>query len=120
MIMNIRYNRKVSIAFIVLGVVLACLYLVIVLSGGKAGVLLTLAVVIIFFGLIFLNGTYFILNENSLVLKALIGPASITYRFDSFKDFSIENNSLFLNQNGKRQKINISVWLVDEKGWQAF
>jgi hypothetical protein len=75
-------------------------------------------------GVLFFTRTYFVVNDDSLVLHPLlhpfIGPTKTTYKFQSIKEIETDNKGIFLVQNGNRQKINISAWMVDESDWQAF
>lgn len=118
--MNIRYNKTVGIIYIVVGIIFACMYFPITLNGGRGSTLLTVGFVGIMFGVLFLTRTYFVLNEDSLVINAILGPAKTIYKLQSFKDIEIENNVIYINQGGDRKKITISTWMVDKKEWQAF
>lgn len=109
-----------GIIFIVVGVMFACIYFIIALNGGKGSTLLTVGFISIMFGVLFLTRTYFVLNDDSLVLKAILGSAKTTYKFQSIKNIEIENNKIYINQDGKREKLTISTWMIDKKDWQAF
>ena len=116
--MKMHYNKSVGIFFILLGVLEAGVYLLIGI-GSSSIILLFLGLFIILFGVLFLQRPYFIVNDDSLVFNALLGPAKRTYKFLSLKELEMENNNIFLTMNGKR-KIIVSGWWVENKDWQAF
>jgi hypothetical protein len=118
--MKMRYKKAMGVIYIAMGTLFSCIYFLIALNGGKGSVLLTMGFVVIMFGVLFLTRTYFVVNDDSLVLNAILGPAKTTYKFQSVKDLEIDENKVYITQNGKRQKINISAWMVDKRDWQAF
>jgi len=95
-------------------------YLLISLAEGNGSMLLTVGFIGILFGILFLTRTYFVLNEDGLVLNAILGPAKTTYKFQSLKELEVENKQVYLNQDGKRRKLNMAAWLADKNDWQAF
>jgi hypothetical protein len=116
--MKMRYKKLVGIFLIILGALDACVYLLLGF-GSSPIILLFLGLVAILFGVLFLQGTYFIVNDGNLVFYALIGSAKRTYKFLSLKEFEIENNNIYITINGKRNRF-ISGWWVEKKDWQAF
>jgi hypothetical protein len=116
--MKMRYKRLVGIITILLGVLEAGVYLWIGI-GSSSIILFFLGLFIILFGIMFLQRTYFIVNDDSLVFHALLGPARRTYKFLSLKELELENNNIFLAINGKRKMI-VSGWWVENNDWQAF
>ena len=118
--MKIRYSKSVGIIYILTGVLFGCVYLLISLAEGNGSMLLTVGFIGIMFGILFLTRTYFVLNEDSLVLSAILGPAKTTYKFSSLKELEVENKQIYLNQDGKRKKLSISAGLADKNDWQAF
>lgn len=118
--MKIRYSKSVGIIYILAGVLFSCVYLLISLTEGNGSMLLTVGFIGIMFGILFLTRTYFVLNEDGLVLNAILGPAKTTYKFQSLKELEVENKQVYLNQDGKRRKLSISAGLADKNDWQAF
>jgi hypothetical protein len=116
--MKMRYKKLVGIFLIILGALDACVYLLLGF-GSSPIILLFLGLVAILFGVLFLQGTYFIVNDDNLVFYALIGSSKRTYKFLSLKEFEIENNNIYITINGKRTRF-ISGWWVEKKDWQAF
>jgi len=116
--MKMRYKKSVGIFLILLGALEAGFYLLIGI-GNSPIILLVMGFIIILFGVLFLQKTYFIVNEDSLVFHALLGPSERTYKFMSLKEFEIENNNIFVTINGKRNRF-ISGWWVENTDWHAF
>ena len=116
--MKMRYKKSVGIFLILLGALEAGFYLWIGI-GNSSIILLVMGFIIILFGVLFLQRPYFIVNDDSLVFHALLGPTERTYKFMSLKEFEIENNNIFVTINGKRNRF-ISGWWVENTDWQAF
>ena len=115
--MKIRYKKSVGIFLILIGALDAGAYLLIGI-GSSPIILLIPGLVVILFGVLFLQRTYFIVNDDSLIFHALLGPARRTYKFASLKELEIENNNIFITINGKRSRL-ISGWWVENNYWQA-
>ena len=116
--MKMRYKKSVGIFLILLGVLEVCVYLLIGIGSSPVS-LPILGFVVILFGVLFLQRTYFMVNADSLVFHALLGSAKRTYKFLSLKEFEIENNNIFMTIDGKHKKI-ISGWWVEKNDWQTF
>jgi hypothetical protein len=59
--------------------------------GSSPVSLLILGFVVILFGVLFLQRTYFMVNADSLVFHALLGSAKRTYKFLFLKELGMEN-----------------------------
>lgn len=118
--MKIRYKKSIGIISIVLGVLFGCLYFVLALFGESTVILTTLGFLGILFGVLLLSRPYFELNQNSLVLFAILGPAKTIYPIQSHQDIKVENNKVSILKDGQSQPISISAWMVDKNDWQAF
>jgi hypothetical protein len=116
--MKMHYKRSVGIFAILIGVLEAGIYLWIGIGSSSISLLVP-GFIAILLGVLFLHRTYFIVNEDSLVFHALLGPTKRTYKFWSLKELEIENNNIFVTINGERQKF-ISGWWVENIDWQAF
>jgi hypothetical protein len=113
-----RYKKSIGIFAILIGVLDAGVFLLIGIGSSSIGLFIP-GVIAILLGVMFLQRTYFTVNEDSLVFQALLGSTKSTYKFSSLKEFEIENNNIFVTVNGKRQKF-ISGWWVENDDWQAF
>ncbi len=118
--MKVRYKKSIGVVNIVFGIILACLYFVLALNGKSSSLLLTGGFLEIMFGILLLTRTYFLVNENSLILYAILGPAKTTYQFQTLDDIKVENNKVTILKDGKRQPIPISAWMADRSDWIAF
>jgi len=115
--MKMRYKKAIGVINIVLGIIFSCFYFVIALNGKSGSTLLTIGLVEIMFGVLFLTRTYFVVNENNLILHSILGPAKTTYQFQSFKDIKVENNKVAIFKDSKSRSIPISAWMADKKDW---
>jgi membrane protein CcdC involved in cytochrome C biogenesis len=118
--MTFHYNKTWGIILLAIGLLLSCIFCSFELNGKSSSVVGTPAFIFILFGILYFRRPYFILNDNSLVLCAILGFGNTTYPLNSSKVFEIENNNFYISQNGKRQKINITIGMIDKKEWQAF
>ncbi|MDR3575639.1 MAG: hypothetical protein P4L50_17405 [Anaerolineaceae bacterium] len=116
--MKMRYKKLVGIFSILIGVLEVCAFLLIGIGYSPISVLIP-GIVAILLGVLFLQRTYFIVNNDSLVFHALLGSAKRTYKFLSLKELEIENNNIFMTITGKRKRI-ISGWWVENNDWHAF
>ncbi len=116
--MKMRYKRSVGILAILVGILEAGVYLLMGIGSSSISLLVP-GFIAVLLGVLFLQRTYFIVNDDSLVFHALLGPTKRTYKFSSLKELEIENDNIFVTANGKRQKF-ISGWWVENKDWQAF
>jgi hypothetical protein len=116
--MKMHYKKLVGIVAILLGALEVGVYLLIGIGSSSISLLVP-GFIGILLGVLFLQRTYFIVNDGSLVFQALLGPTKRTYKFSSLKELEIENDNIFVTVNGKRQKL-ISGWWVENSDWQAF
>jgi hypothetical protein len=116
--MKMRYKKSIGIFAILIGVLDAGVFLLIGIGSSSIGLFIP-GVIAFLLGVMFLQRTYFTVNEDSLVFQALLGSTKSTYKFSSLKEFEIENNNIFVTVNGKRQKF-ISGWWVENDDWRAF
>ncbi len=70
-------------------------------------------------GLIILTQTYFVVNEQTLIVNPFLGPMKEHYTFQSLQDVSIEHNELWIRQGKHWQRPSIQRWLVNKRDWQA-
>ena len=119
--MKVHFNKTLGITIIVLGVLDILMILVLALMGARismGGIFILLAVVL---GILFLTRPYFIVEEGTLEVRALIGPASTIYKFKKPQDFSVEKYKVFLTAAAHdRQQLPVFGWLAHGKDWKAF
>ena len=112
--MEIHYKKSISISFIAFGVIFVLFYFIL---DDKSLARIGLPLFLIIYGYLTLTRPYFIMNDNSIEVLAVLGPAKKTYTFDSYQNLEIQKNKIFLNQKGKREKLAISKWLVEKRDW---
>ncbi len=101
---------------------LACCLVVAFNQTGEAIPLTIAGVFWLFFvlGILLLTRNYVEVWKDVLYIRPLIGSGMNRYGYQSSKDFVIENDVVFLINNDTRQKLPVSLWLVDKRGWTAF
>jgi hypothetical protein len=116
--MNIRYNRAIAIVLLAFGIIDAVALLVLLLLGSlsplQVGGLITL-----YFAYLMLTRSYFMVEDNQIVLYALAGPAQRTYPITSSADVKIEGNSIFVRKDNGWQRVTVARWLVNREDWAA-
>ncbi|MBD2682037.1 MULTISPECIES: hypothetical protein [Nostoc] len=111
--MGLRYNP----IFVWLTLPLAICTLLIALMIGK-GLLVLCAIVQIVWSVLVLQNPVCFVYSTEIVEKNLAGMSFVKYRFDGYRDLLIENDSLYLFQNGKKIKV-ISKFLYHPQDWKA-
>lgn len=124
--MKVHYNKGMGVGFLILGIillVLACL----TGGGGRNPFTGIMGFFEVWFGIGYLTGTYFFFDETKLeVYHVMFGSGSVIakYEFQSLEEIEIDKGGVFdrvfLNQNGERERMKISPWMVDKKDWQTF
>jgi hypothetical protein len=115
--MKVRYHKALGIGTIVLGIVFIGLAFSTAGSSWSA-IPFVMGCFEIWYGILFLRRPYLFLADTKLEVYAIAGNALATYRFQSLKEIEIDHNQLFINQNGKRQKMRVTAWITDESDWQ--
>lgn len=119
--MKIGYKKVWGVVFLMLSG-LACCFVVAFNQTGETvpAVVVSSFWLFIVFGILFLTRSYVEVWKDSLLIKPLLGSRGKRYDFQSAKDFSIEKDDVFLINKGTRQKLPVSSWLVDKRGWKSF
>lgn len=116
--MKMHYKKSIGIFAILMGALEAGIYFMIGIGSSSISLLVP-GLIAVLLGILFLQRTYFVANDDNLVFHALLGPSKKTYKFSSLKEFEIKNNDIFVTVDGKRQRF-ISGWWVENKDWQEF
>ncbi|MBK9778780.1 MAG: hypothetical protein IPP55_01820 [Anaerolineales bacterium] len=119
--MKIGYKKVWGILCLMLSGLSCCL----VVAFNQTGEAIPLAIVGVFWlffvlGILLLTRSYVEVWKEILIIKPLIGSGVKRYSYQSSKDFSIEEDEVLLINNGTRQKLPVSKWLVDKRGWTSF
>lgn len=119
--MKIGYKKVWGVLCLMLGGLACCL----VVAFNQTGEPIPLVIVGVFWlffvlGILLLTRNYVELWKNVLYIKPLIGSGMKRYSYQSSKNFIVENDVVFLINNDTRQKLPVSLWVVDKRGWTAF
>jgi hypothetical protein len=96
---------------------LGCVSLVLMLLAGTllVGPLISGGVAVLA-GSMMLSRTYFEIGGGVLIVRAMVGPATRRYPYQSIRDFRFEGNKLYLGP----QKIGIAKSQADSGDWARF
>jgi hypothetical protein len=72
------------------------------------------------FGAAFLTRPYLQVDDQALIVRALIGPAQETYHLEAADVVEFEGKRVFLVRRGERRKIGVTRWMADKGDWAAF
>lgn len=116
--MRVRHNRLIGAAWIVAAAVFGLLA---VLSDGVSFVGAMAPVAFLGFGIAVLTRPYLIIDENAVVVKALIGPAQETYRLEAPDSIEFDGTRVVLvNASERRRLRGVTGWLAYRRDWAAF
>ncbi len=118
--MKIGYNKIWGIVLLLLGVPACCLVAVSTQIGESVSPALVAAFwVCILLGVLFLAQTYVEIDPSHVFIKPLLGFRRRTFNVHSARDFSVEGKNVFVVSDGVRQKLPVSLWLVDRGNWAS-
>jgi hypothetical protein len=116
--MRVRHSWLIGIACIIAAVVFGLLAL---LSDSVSFVDAMAPVAFLGFGIAVLTRPYLIIDENAVVVKALIGPAQETYSVGAADMIEFDGTRVFLvNASGRRRLRGVTGWLANGRDWAAF
>lgn len=116
--MEISYSRSYTNLLIGIGVVNVVIGVASFVTRSPTTFLLIAGGVLTIIGIWARTRIYFTIQEDRILLHALVGPLTRTFHFNSLEDVSLEGNNLYIIQNGKRIKLPISRWIVDPGDWE--
>jgi|MudIll2142460700_1097286.scaffolds.fasta_scaffold120270_1 hypothetical protein len=115
--MRVRYDKRVGIVCLVAAIVLGTLAAV---SDDLSFVGALTPVVLLGFGVAFLTRPYLLVDDQALIVQALIGPAQETYRLEAADVVEFDGKRVFLVRENERRKIGVRRWIADKRDWAAF
>jgi len=116
--MRVRHSRLLGIACVMGAVLFGLLAL---LSDRVSFVGAMAPVAFLGFGIAVLTRPYLIIDENAVVVKALIGPAKETYGLDAADSIEFDGTRVVLvNASGRRRLRGVTGWLANRHDWAAF
>lgn len=72
------------------------------------------------FGILLLTQPYVRVNPDGVVVKSLMGLRTESYPIRSARDLSVDDQDVYVTSNLERQRLPVSMWLVDRGGWNSF
>ena len=85
------------------------------------GLLAITPVAFLGFGIAIRTRPYLTIDENAVVVKALIGSAQETYGLTAADVIEFDGKRVFLvNQGGRRRLRGVTGWLANRHDWAAF
>jgi len=116
--LRVRHSRLIGIACIIAAVVFGLLAL---LSDSVSFVGAMAPVAFLGFGIAVLTRPYLIIDENAVVVKALIGPAKEMYGLGAADIIEFDGARVFLvTASGRRRLRGVTGWLANGHDWAAF
>ena len=116
--MRVRRSRLIGIACIVAAAVFGLLAF---LSDSVSFVGAMTPVAFLGFGIAILTRPYFIIDEDAVFVKALIGSAQEVYTLGTADIIEFDGKRVFLiNQSGRRRLRGVTGWLANRRDWAAF
>jgi hypothetical protein len=116
--MRVRHSRLVGASCIVAAAVFGLLTL---FSNGVSFVGAMAPVAFLGFGIAVLTRPYLIIDENAVVVKALIGPAQETHSLNAADIIEFDGARVVLvNASGRRRLRGVTGWLAHRHDWAAF
>ncbi len=116
--MRVRYSKLVGTACIVASIVLGVLAL---FSHNVSLVGALTPVAFLGFGLSFLTRSYLLVDDQALIVQALLGPARETYRLEAADSLEFDGKHVFLVGKSARRRVRgVTGWLADRRDWAAF
>jgi hypothetical protein len=116
--MKFHYKKSMSILCPVFGAVFIPYYFFRAINGGETLAYMMIAFVLILYGFRNFTKSFAILHGNSIEIFALIGKTKQTYQFNTFTDFEIQKNKIFILQNGSRVKLPLTKRMTDSQDWK--
>lgn len=115
--MRVRFSRFAAVACIVAGVVIGLLAL---LSKSVSFVGVMTPIAFIGFGIALLTRRYLIVDENTVVVKALIGSTRETYRLGPAGRLELDGARVFIIRDGERRRLRgVTGRLANRHDWAA-
>ena len=116
--MRVRFSRAAGVACVT-GATVFCLLGI--LSSHVSFVGVMAPVVFLAFGIAVLTRPYLIIDENAVVVRALIGPAQEAYNVGAADIIEFNGTRVFLiNASGRRPLRGVMRWLAHRRDWAAF
>jgi hypothetical protein len=115
--MTVGYRKPLGVSLVVIaGILMLARVLTKDISFSDFIVPILFAVL----GISLLARPYFIVDDHTLVLYALVGPFKKRYAFSSLTALKLEGQRVSLIEDNRTKHLKISSWLADQQDWQRF
>jgi hypothetical protein len=116
--MRVRFSRVAGIACVMGAAVFGVLAL---LSSNVSLVGAMMPVAFLGFGIAVLARPYVIVDEDAVIVKALIGSSQEMYPLSAADLLELDGTRVFLvNKSGRRRLRGVTGWLASSRDWDAF
>ena len=116
--MRVRFSTLAGVACIIAATVFGLLAL---LSGRVSFAGAITPVAFLGFGIAVLTRSYVIVDDDTVIVNALIGSARETYRLSPADRVELDGRRVFLVNKGGRQRLRgVTGWLANRRDWAAF
>ena len=116
--MRVRHSKLVGSACILTCIILGCLAF---LSDDVSFVGALTPIGMLGFGVAFLTRPYLIVDDDVLIVKALIGSAQEVYRLERADAIEFDGKRVFLTHESVRRRLRgVTGWLANGRDWAAF
>lgn len=118
---RVGYSRVWGWGLMIAGAAIFSMHLYLISLTGKIQMLsLVVNIFLVFSGALYLIRPYFELQQDRIVVYALIGPVRKQYVFRSMSDIVFEGDKTYLVSEGKRRRIWIGRLMSDKEQWKIF
>lgn len=118
--MKVHYKTAFAVAMIVLGGILLLLNLYLMSVTSRMSFQLIMGILVLILGFSFLKRPMFELRDNEIVLFNAFGMIVKRYTFDSFDELSVVDNKVYVDKNGKRQRVRVGSYAAKKDEWDLF
>lgn len=113
--MRVRYNKVFGILLTTCG-----LFLFFSFFFLQNWTSLFTASIQLLMGILFLTRPYFILEQDGILLKALVGPLKKEIPLQPNSPLILKGSTFFVGQEGARRKLSLARWLASRADWERF
>lgn len=112
-----RYSRFYAWLILGLGALNVMLGLMNMSMGGRFSFSLILGVMFCFMGVLYFQRPYFMVEDGTIVIPALIGPVKRQFRIDSADDVRLDNGKIMINDGNRWKRVPVYRWISHPDDW---
>lgn len=119
--MTIGYNKIWGYLFVILSLIAIAIFGLGMYMDVNVPILnFVPAVICLIMGVLYLQNDYFEIRGQQFIHYSLFGTVHKTYGFKSLSDFYLDGKKLYLNSDGNKERVRISVSMCDKNDWNYF